>query len=434
MKKLRTAGWFVLLVILLVVLVNLAIAQDTPTADEGSVFHGKSPSGEPLGLSVEKIQIELSTNRPHSQLLPAVSVELVPLGGEDGAVDPPGLSAIGEINNVQACSQLLANSAMNVVEFGDGTGTAEPWITIDPIVYFTKDPDFAYDGYSMWLDDGDPGDPSPTRDMLGQGFLMPSNLQEIAVDYLFATLDTNGEDKAYGELWKLDDDWILHLDQEEKYFVGGWAIPESDWAWKEHVVTSSDPDLLNEMSGQKMAIIFFNITDGGGSYFEAVLLDEVYLGVCTKAPSSSKRIFMPVTMNKFGKQTGPICVPPSENPQDEWHSNRGLVQTGSTCNSSLNNVDRADYYTFKPTASGNHTLFLTNLPAGSEWAAMAFFDQASPDYAPGSASDGKCRITQPGSGNKQVVCNFDKNKDYFVKVSAGSTPMSGSYHMRISGP
>lgn len=125
------------------------------------------------------------------------------------------------------------------------------------------------------------------------------------------------------------------------------------------------------------------------------------------------------------------CVPPTENPPDEWHSNRGLVQTDAVCRSTLSAVDRADYYTFKPDSDGPHILHLQNLPQNSEWAAMIFFDNDSPEYAPGDAYDGLCRITESGSGDKQVSCDLEKDLDYFVKVSAGSTPMNGSYEMLI---
>ena len=66
---------------------------------------------------------------------------------------------------------------------------------------------------------------------------------------------------------------------------------------------------------------------------------------------------------------------------------------------------------------------------------MIFIDQANPDFAPGPVT-GQCRIATPGSGNKNVTCTLDKNKDYFVKVSAGGTysgPL-GSYEMQITGP
>ena len=331
------------------------------------------------------------------------------------------------------CGDVLVNSALDIVEFGDGTGTAEPWSIIAPIVYYTKNPDMAFDGYSLFLEDGDSGDPSPGIDMLAQGFQMPGNLTEVNIEYQRATLDTNATDDVFGELWLLDEDWVLHLDQSDKYFVFGWTVSESEAAWgKAMVPPVNDPQLLSKLNGQKAAILLFNVTDGGGSK-EIILFDEVYVEACSKGAPAGNRIFLPSIM-KAAKVSGPICAPPSENPADQWHSNRGLVQTNATCNSTLSNVDRADYYTFKPTTSGNHTLRLTGLPGGTEWSAMIFVDSASPDYAPGGASDGKCRITQPGSGDKQVVCNLNKGTGYFAKVSSGSTPVSGSYTMRITKP
>ncbi len=182
-----------------------------------------------------------------------------------------------------------------------------------------------------------------------------------------------------------------------------------------------------------MAILLFNITDNGGAK-EVVLFDNVMLSACSKGVSGSSKVYMPATMKNYGKPAGPVCNPPSENPADNFSNNRGLVQTMATCSSTMSSFDTADYYSFKPTKNGNHTLHLTNLPSGTEWAAMIFIDQANPDYAPGGASDGRCRITQPGSVNKQVVCNLNTGKNYVVKVSAGSTPMSGGYKMQITAP
>ena len=233
------------------------------------------------------------------------------------------------------------------------------------------------------------------------------------------------------------DDWVLHLDNPTTYFVGGWTVDESEASWGKQTITSNDPAFLGQMAGQKMAILLFTITDGGGATAaqkEEVFFDDVKLTACYEEVKAGGEIFLPALMRKFGVSAGPICIPPNENPLDLFHSFRGLVQTNATCNSTLSFVDRADYYTFKPEKDGPHTLHLTNLPDETEWSAMIFTDTPSPDYAPGGASDGKCRITTPGRVDKQVTCELNKGSDYFVKVSSGSTPVAGSYTMRITAP
>ncbi|MDX1416040.1 MAG: hypothetical protein R3293_17720 [Candidatus Promineifilaceae bacterium] len=349
-----------------------------------------------------------------------------------------GETVICVFQNVKTtCDQLLANTTIDIVEFGDGTGTAEPWSVIFPIVYFTDDPNLAYDGYSLILEDGDDGDPDPNIDMFAQGFVMPEDLTEISVEYFRAMLDSNVNDEAFGELWLLDDDWVLHLDDPGQYFVGSWTVTESEAVWARESIFSNDPAFLNKMAGKKMAILLFNITDGGGATEaekEWVLFDNVNLYACTQPRSE---VFLPTILNKYGipVEVDPICTPPSENPFDQWNSHRGFVQTDAICTSTLSNVDIADYYAFTPTESGDHTLSLTNLPPNTEWSAMIFFDTPSPSYVPGpTPPENYCRIGTPGAVDKQVTCHLDKNVPLFVKVSAGSTPVPGQYTMSISGP
>ena len=405
-----------------------------------------------LGNGQESYDFELSggQSKQSAVLTPGTySVSELPVSGwnlagvtcSDGS-SPANISLqAGEtvtcvFHNVNAsCDQVLANTQLDIVEFGDGTGTAEPWSVIIPIVYYIDDPAYAYDGYSLILEDGDSGDPDPTIDMFAQGFLMPDDLNEISVEYMRAMLDSNPNDDVYGELWLLDDDWVLHLDDPDNYFVGSWTVAESEAVWAKQSIVSSDPSFLNKMAGKKMAILFFNITDGGGATEaekEWVLFDDVNLYACTQAHGE---IFMPAIMHDYGVpvEVDPICTPPNENPFDQWHSNRGLVQTSAVCNSTLSNVDLADYYTFVPDASGQHTLHLTDLPAGTQWSSMIFFDTDSPSYVPGP-TDGDCRIGTSGAGDKQVTCDLNEGTGYFVKVSSGSTPVAGSYTMKITKP
>jgi hypothetical protein len=351
-----------------------------------------------------------------ASLLAQLSPQRVAVPLPDELVAPRALTA--------SCEQVLTNTALNVVEFGDGSGTAEPWATLFPIVYFTNDPGLAFDGTSLLLEDLDSGDTSPTIDAFAQGFLMPDNLSELNIEYQRATLGSNTTDKAFGELWLLDDEGFLNLDDPDTYFVANWEVTDSDMTWQKEIVSSTDGALLNEMEGRWMAIIMLNVTNGVAPV-ETILFVEVRLSGCTATPP----LYLP--MITHGKQGAPVCAPPTENPPDEFSANRGLVQTGSVCNSTLSNIDRADYYTFEPTTSGSYTLRLTNLPAGSEWAAMIFVDAPSPSYAPGPTG-GQCRIATPGAVNKQVVCPLQAGQGYFVKVSAGSTPLAGSYRLQIT--
>lgn len=339
----------------------------------------------------------------------------------------------------EICGNIIVNPQLDILEFGDGTGTAEPWAFLIPQVYYVKEgeePDLAYDGYSLLFADGDAADPSPTIDMFAQGFLMPKDLTSITVAYWRASIDGNINDEVWGELWLLDNDGYLHLDDPEHYFVGYWEVDESELVWNQETVTAPK-DIVQALSGRPAAILFYNWTDGSSpgapeSQKEWMLMDDIFMDVCYKpATVTGKRAYLP-TIQKTGV-AAPFCAPPNENPQDQWNSNRGMTQTGAKCKSTLSQLDRADYYTLKPKKSGSYTLYLENLPAGTEWSSMIFIDSNSPSYAPGGTG-GQCRIATPGAGNKKVTCSLNKDTGYFVKVSAGSTPVEGSYEMRVVTP
>jgi hypothetical protein len=341
----------------------------------------------------------------------------------------------------EVCGNIIANSQLDILEFGDGTGTAEPWAFLIPQLYYVHEGDpnigfLAFDGYSLIFEDGDPGDPSPTVDLFAQGFLMPNNLTSIRAVYWRMSIDGNITDEVWGELWLLDENGYLHLDDPDRYLVGYWPVSESELTWDLESVTAPE-GIVNALKGRPTALLFYNYTDGSGSGApeaekEWMLMDDIVLEICYKTTAvTGKQLYLPVIQKKG--IAAPFCTPPSENPQDQWNSNRGVAQTGATCKSTLSELDRADYYTFKPTKSGSHTLHLGKLPAGTEWSAMIFVDSDSPSYAPG-ATEGQCRIATPGAIDKKVTCNLSKGTGYFIKVSAGSTPVKGGYEMKVVTP
>ena len=69
----------------------------------------------------------------------------------------------------------------------------------------------------------------------------------------------------------------------------------------------------------------------------------------------------------------------------------------------MSHVDIADYYAFKVTKNGNHTLRLTNLPANTEWAAMIWIDKAQPAYAPGNTDDGSAASPKQGMATNKLA-------------------------------
>ncbi len=422
MKKLGTLSWIALLAVLLATVTGLSLAQETPDVAGSHVLSREAPAaGKPaLPQSAEKLP-ETITGRDALSINPAdanLQFSVPPRNYRNDTDD-------------EACFQLLANTELEIVEFGDGTGIAEPWVILWPIVYF-DDEVFTSPNYSLVLidadEDPDDPDPDPGVDGFGQGFFMPDDLNYAIIEYQTGTLNTNDTDIAGGKIFTLDNEGFL--DDE----ILTWTINNSDGEWQGRFVEILDEDTLQAMEGEALAIVFLTNTNGSAPG-EWVYFDDITVIACFESapPPQSGTVFLPNIMHNFGKASGPICSPPTENPQDEYNKNRGFVQTGATCKSSLSNIDRADYYAYTPTKSGNHTLHLTNLPANTEWAAMMFFDTDSPSYVDGPTA-GDCRIGIGGSGDKSVTCDLEKDVPLIVKVSAGSTPVNGEYTMKITGP
>jgi len=326
------------------------------------------------------------------------------------------------------CVQLLLNPQLDILELGDGTGRAEPWVIYDPNVYYTTHT-YVSAEYSLSVKDADSGDTTPNQDAFAQAFYMPTDLITVTIHYYALVEDADADDEARGNLYTVDQDG--YLDQ----YLGYWNVYSSPpSSWQGTTVTIADPAALNPMMGQRMAIILFNDTDGTEPG-ERVRFDDVTLTACVTG--SPYAVYLPIVLQDFGESVGPVCRPPTENPQDQWNANRGSTEVNAVCNSTLSRLDLADYYTFVPSQTGDHTLYLQNLPAGSEWSAMVFVDQTAypPPYAPGPTS-GDCRIATPGSDDKSVTCSLQGGTGYFIKVSAGASykDPEASYQMQVAGP
>ena len=420
MKKVRKFSWFLLLVILFAAFAGLSVAQENPNAVDSHLTRRDSNVEAVLSppSDVARAVTEIST--AGADRTPELAGTFVGL---------PERTPQSAPNSVDGCSQLIVNPTLDIVEFGDGFGSAEPWVILDQIVYY-NDTIYTSKFYSLVLIDSDIDDSSPEIDTFAQGFYMPENLTSVRIDYNSQMLNTNSGDLTYANIWTLDSEGYL----DEWLF--DWEIADSHETWTWWYLEFTNPDYLQMMEGKVLALRFENYTNnilpGEKSYF-----DDITLEACTKnAPPPSGRIYLPTIVKKSDAVADPICLPPTENPQDQYNANRGMVQTNAVCNSTLSSLDRADYYAYVPSKSGKHTLKLTDLLPGTEWSAMMFFDTASPSYVPGPTG-GDCRIGIPGAGEqgpKEVTCPLTKNVPLIVKVSAGSTPVAGPYTMRITGP
>lgn len=400
----------ILLTLSLVVLVGLTALQSYAGAGQTDValFHRFSP--EALGQVVEKQAPEIDP--------------LNPLAGERVWPDTPARLILPEPVDLPTegnCVQLIVNSELDVLIFNDGTGTAEPWVVLWSRVYYS-DVEYTSPSFSLFEIIGDADDPTPTYDGFGQAFYMPAGLTSVTVEYDRKIDFANGVDTVQGELWTVDSAGFL--DQ----FVTGWIVGDSPATWDTRFYTINDAPTLNQLSGRTIALALTNSTTDP-SPGEVVYFDDITVTACFTPPDYAA--YMPIVEYGSGN-SGPLCLPPSESPPDSWYNNRGLIQAGATCNSNLSQLDDRDYYSFTAAQSGSHTIKLSNLPAGSNWATLVYNDTEPPPTAP--TNGGTCYTSQPGAGDKTVVCNFNAGQKYVVKVSSGSTPMTGSYTLQLTMP
>jgi hypothetical protein len=338
------------------------------------------------------------------------------------------------------CFQMIANRELNVVELGDGTGTAEPWVILDPIVYYWRNDLVSPPNYYLFIMDTIAGgadelagDTTPSEDWFAQGILMPDNLVSVQIVYDTATQNSESVDNTYGQFWHVDENGDFPEDGAILY----WENPDWDVIdpnnpaeeWLNYTVTITQTNFLSELSGNRVALLFYNITDTLPPD-ESTLFDNITVTACVPSEPVARQIFLPNIVHVAN--TTPVCVPPTEVPQDEVDANRGLVQTSARCITTLSQLDVQDYYTFIPQQGGNHTLRLSNLPPGSEWSGSVIVKTGgSYAYAPGPTG-GQCRIATPGSGNKQVTCSLQAGREYVVKVSAGQyTGLEANYEMQV---
>ena len=198
------------------------------------------------------------------------------------APDTGGLNALDE---VAACRQIVVNPQLDVIETGPGTGTAEPWFFLKPVIYYFEEgdgSDLAYDGYSLLLPDGDDGDPSPASDILSQIVTFDKELEAVTVAYQRAMIDSNPTDKIYGELWLLTAEGGIDLEDPGQYRVTRWMVTDSEGAWAKEEI-AIDEALLDDLSGREIALLLRTETDGGGATeaeMEWVLFDDVTITTC----------------------------------------------------------------------------------------------------------------------------------------------------------
>ncbi|MFQ6101537.1 MAG: hypothetical protein ACE5OS_09950 [Anaerolineae bacterium] len=400
---------------------------------------GQTPSGEPVAEQWGQDDAYIQRALQHVEALRQAGVRFQAINS--------GVRATGNASpqspSTETCMDVLLNPEMDVVEFGDGTGSIEYWSILSQTIYYDN-----RDGYynsaqyslamvddSMWVDEhGDPFDTdlySSTLDLdeFGQGFWAPDSMTAITVTYhrLYTNTDgvNDGDDIAFAGLIRLDEEG--QLTSHGVY----WFMDEdpSDSTWRGYYVdfdVDNDPSVIATLSGYPVGLLLWLESNRAAPY-EFIWLDDVQVTVCYEpAPSPQEfYVYLPATLNDFGDQPPPPPLPTCTPYEPDSVSQRGSTTVGATCSGSFSQMDMRDYYSLNLSGVANVRLRLSDLPSGTNWDALIYEDASGYPLA--------CQIGIPGDQDKYANCTLNPSKDYFVLVNTGTPPGAGAntYNMSV---
>jgi len=320
-----------------------------------------------------------------------------------------------------ACADMLWNPELDVVEFGDGTGSIEYWsILYQQIYHDNRAGYYASPYHALVMVDEPPSDPPADTDLVliddvtwdydefAQGFYAPSNLTLVRVYFSSFHANPDSYDSTRSYLWTLTpegylDDWVAYAD-----------IPESadweDWYW------DLPSEALPAVSGRALAATFDMLSDRIEPH-EVVWLDDLQVTVCFEIGQYA--VYLPVVAKQPPPPSQPTCSPR----EPDSLTQPGSTARDATCGGSFSPVDQKDYYLLDLRGERKVRLRLFNLPASTNWDALIYENVGDYPLA--------CQIGIPGSGDKSVNCNLDLGKNYFVLVSRGPNRTGGGYDMRV---
>jgi len=329
-------------------------------------------------------------------------------------------NSVGTPPSAPACRTVLLNPQMDVVEFGDGTGSIEHWAVIAQNIYYDNRSGYYNSASHSLVMVDDPGfdtaiiSTTLDWDAFGQGFQAPGALTVITVTYSRLYSNTNTSDTAWGNLWTLDSQG--YLDDLVTY----WPIGESPSGWSNRTAVFTDSATLAALAGKPLALVF-DVEANRESPYEIIWLDDAQVTICYQLPPN--HTYLPLVMRQYGQGGVVACVPYEPDSVNQ----RGSTVVGATCYGSFSAVDMKDYYSLNLNGVTQVRLSLSNLPSGTNWDAAIYED------APGYPL--ACHIGTPGSGDKYKDCSsLDPARSYFVLVNAGTAPGGGAntYQMSVT--
>jgi len=334
----------------------------------------------------------------------------------------PGMGATGwalpqSASAATTCMNVLLNSQMDVVEFGDGTGSVDPWVALTQMIWYST-VNYHSPSYSLSMKD-DPADDNSgivsstlEYDEFGQGFVTPDALTAITVTYSRLYTNTNTSDTAYGNLYTLDSQGYLYQ------LIDWWPIGESPSGWSDRSAVIMDSSDLAALSGRAVALVF-DMWNNRQVPYESIWLDDAQVTLCYAV--GAQKVYLPIVI-KQPPSALPTCTPI----EPDTATKRGSTAISATCNGSFSATDVKDYYTVvNPSNVANVRLCLRNLPSGSNWNATLWEDASGSYINP-------CNIRTTGDQDKCKDCTLGFGKSYFVVVGSGSGGMNtGTYAMSV---
>ena len=326
---------------------------------------------------------------------------------------------VAQSGSNEICYYMLRNPQLDVVEFGDGTGSIEYWSVIYPNIYYDTE-NYVSPRHSLVMVDEPPHidtyiDPFSEKDYdaFGQGFWGFPNLTYLRFDYSRLYQDANANDYAWSNLWTLTPEG--YLDE-----LVAWAtIGDSPAGWDSrwwHLTLQDNPMQLAIASGKPLAFVFDHMSDQQAPY-QWIWLDDVQVTLCYDPGDAA--VYLPVLQRQIPVDPGPRCVPR----EPDSLENPGFTTVDATCSSSFSALDQRDYYALDLRGARNVRLRLFDLPSGTNWDAMIYENAAGYPLA--------CHIGTPGDAPKHVDCALSTAKSYFVMVNRGPGTTSGAYRMRV---
>ena len=317
---------------------------------------------------------------------------------------------------VDTCQELLLNSALDVTEYGDGTGSVENWTILNQNIYYDTQ-NYRSANYSLlMLDETDGSDTDVISstldyDQFGQSFSMPGSLTSITVNYSTLYANQNDTDMVWGNLWTLDAQG--YLDQLVLY----WTVGGSS-SWTDRFVQITDAATLQALQGKSVAFTFDMASDRTAPG-ETIWLDDVQVTACYSPKVN--RVNLPIVIRQPSPSSNPTCTPYEPDSKDQ----RGSVDVGATCNGSFGQTDLRDYYTLNLLGINLVRLQLSHLPAGSNWDALIYENTTNYPLV--------CQIMTTGSQDKYKDCpTLNLNKQYFVVVNTGKPPSNTGNTYQLS--